>query len=434
MTSETYSQRLHDNIKEYARARQNSERRKPYNLNVIDELHASENAHTRILVKLLQYRQDGKLPFLDSFLHELPGWQEDFGTPKAYCNIGYIDGLVHSQGKYSVIIENKIHWASDQPQQLLRYYEEIRGNKLDLGSVPENKIWIVYLTSNGLKEVTEDSLPRDLRERLDERFVPMNYRDHIIPWLKREVLPFCPLKETALISAVQQYIDHLEGAFRTRESQHKMKTELEQTLIRILGIAPSVQGYELCSRLRENMKEAKAFLDDLSNLCGETEKNVALSPFLQACQRCLDELYPEHQFKTEDRIGGSFIQHCCAKWETNDIHLEWHPITMENLVCDPARKLRLVLHVEGKTEKIVHVKTELPKRGYPALDRGWVWFQADVPASEVPFAKMAAQQQEEFIRSTFKNARGIIETVDAILEELKSKQDAADSEEGSIMN
>lgn len=434
MTSETYLQRLHDNIKEYARARQNSERRKPYNLNVIDELHASENAHTRILVKLLQYRQDGKLPFLDSFLHELPGWQEDFGTPKAYSNIGYIDGLVHSQGKYSVIIENKIHWAADQPQQLLRYYEEIRYNQLDLGSVPENKIWIVYLTSNGLKEVTEDSLPRDLRERLDERFVPMNYCDHIIPWLKHEVLPFCPLKETALISAVQQYIDHLEGEFRTRESEHKMKTELEQTLVRILGIDSTVQGYELCRQLRENMEAAQAFLNDVSSLCSKTEKDMALPPFLQACQRSLDELYPEHQFKTEVRIDLNFIKHCCDKWNTNDIHLEWYPIKVENLLYHPVRELKLVLHVEGKTDTIEHVKKELRKRGYQTLDSGSTWFRADVPASEVPFAKMTAQQQEEFIRNTFKNARVIVDTVDAILEEMNSKQDAVDSEDGSIRN
>ena len=40
----------------------------PYHINLIDELHANENAHTRILVKLLQYQKNGSSFVLDSFL------------------------------------------------------------------------------------------------------------------------------------------------------------------------------------------------------------------------------------------------------------------------------------------------------------------------------------------------------------------------------
>ena len=32
----------------------------PFHINVIDELHANENAHTRILTQLLKYKEDGK--------------------------------------------------------------------------------------------------------------------------------------------------------------------------------------------------------------------------------------------------------------------------------------------------------------------------------------------------------------------------------------
>ena len=31
----------------------------PYHINIIDELHANENAHTRILIKLLQFSKSG---------------------------------------------------------------------------------------------------------------------------------------------------------------------------------------------------------------------------------------------------------------------------------------------------------------------------------------------------------------------------------------
>ena len=39
----------------------------PFHINVIDELHANENAHTRILTHLLKYKEDGKHVILSSF-------------------------------------------------------------------------------------------------------------------------------------------------------------------------------------------------------------------------------------------------------------------------------------------------------------------------------------------------------------------------------
>lgn len=44
----------------------------PYNLNVIDELHANENAHSRILCKLLQYQDiDGEYRILNRALFNI---------------------------------------------------------------------------------------------------------------------------------------------------------------------------------------------------------------------------------------------------------------------------------------------------------------------------------------------------------------------------
>ena len=41
----------------------------PYNINVIDELHINENGHSRILTKLLQFKnQDGRYEILESLL------------------------------------------------------------------------------------------------------------------------------------------------------------------------------------------------------------------------------------------------------------------------------------------------------------------------------------------------------------------------------
>ena len=40
----------------------------PYHINLIDELHANENAHSRIFAKLLRYKEHNKYPFLEKFL------------------------------------------------------------------------------------------------------------------------------------------------------------------------------------------------------------------------------------------------------------------------------------------------------------------------------------------------------------------------------
>ena len=65
------------------------EEKLPYHINLIDELHASENAHSRILVKLLQQQEpiNKRFEILDSFLKYIVqkySTYEDFGKIKIY--------------------------------------------------------------------------------------------------------------------------------------------------------------------------------------------------------------------------------------------------------------------------------------------------------------------------------------------------------------
>ena len=58
-----------DLIAKYLDAKKEHESKRLYNLNLIDELHANENAHTRILLKLLSYEKDGKKVVLEEFIN-----------------------------------------------------------------------------------------------------------------------------------------------------------------------------------------------------------------------------------------------------------------------------------------------------------------------------------------------------------------------------
>lgn len=55
-------------VERYLQAKEQHKPKIQYNLNIIDELHANENAHTRILLKLLSYEQDGKKIVLENFI------------------------------------------------------------------------------------------------------------------------------------------------------------------------------------------------------------------------------------------------------------------------------------------------------------------------------------------------------------------------------
>ena len=256
-------------------------KRQPYHINLIDELHANENAHTRILVKLLQFQNGGNSFILKSFL-ELIGRTmntdeerqklfellEDFDKKSLPCVMygkEYIDALIiSSTASYAVIIENKIHWACDQHEQIQRYVEQVKQQNVE-------NIFVVYLTANENKKISEDSLTDQAREQLnytsDEktgRYVPMTYSSHIIPWLKEEILPSCTIREEWLVSALRQYIDHLEGLLGLRDHDRMIKQKLKSMV--------SAEAAEDFSKLPENSPEYEFMADFLLKLEYDLEK------------------------------------------------------------------------------------------------------------------------------------------------------------------
>ena len=94
--------------------------KEPYRMNLVELLHDKENAHTRILVKLLRYNHnDGNLEFAKSFVRKfIP--KIDVQATEVWEQIDYIDALIGERGRYAVVIENKINWAVDQDRQLER--------------------------------------------------------------------------------------------------------------------------------------------------------------------------------------------------------------------------------------------------------------------------------------------------------------------------
>lgn len=194
---------------------------------LFDLANANENANTKVLKYLLQYNN---YQFLYSFLERvgLPQPNNDSNVnitdqrkalgPK---NTGFID--LYIQYKYKdddvhIIIENKVYGAGDTDKQLARYIatvkgvsaEEFKDNWYDNPSDCKN-IHVVYLTADGTKEPSADSLPDKLKVRIN--YYPINYNDDILPWLEEDVMPNITYADDGMmIAGMQQYIAFLKQA------------------------------------------------------------------------------------------------------------------------------------------------------------------------------------------------------------------------------
>lgn len=194
----------------------------PARVNLVDIIGANENAHTRILAAILGYKRAGKMPFVQSFVERFIRNEDgtariSIGNPHVEIQRNYIDALLWEPTRYAIVVENKINWAVDQEKQLETYINATRGI-CDID--PASQCYVIYLTDDGQKKVSEISLTATAKKFLEYenednpgRFIELNYREDILLWLKEDVLANCRYAEQTLMSMLQQYIDCLEYRF-----------------------------------------------------------------------------------------------------------------------------------------------------------------------------------------------------------------------------
>lgn len=93
------------------------------------------------------------------------------------------------------------------------------------------------MTRDGSKIVDEKSFSKAkaFLEYKDDsnpgRYITLNYKDDILPWLKNEVLPTCKEDNSILASALEQYIDHLDGMFNLRKEEQMINNSIIDSLL-----------------------------------------------------------------------------------------------------------------------------------------------------------------------------------------------------------
>lgn len=192
-------------------------------------MHINENAHSRILMHLLSYKNDhGKYVFLTSLIDLIKEKQSgDFGkitieSPQITQEKERIDLWVRDKD-YAIIFENKIYNADDREAQLSNYIVKTLKHNYN-----KNQIFVVYL-SQYPKEPELQSWG-DYKDSFRSRYANLSFCYDILPWLKDKILPNIKYKELFLQTAIIQYIDYLEGLFKIRNIDKPMNMELNRLI------------------------------------------------------------------------------------------------------------------------------------------------------------------------------------------------------------
>ena len=139
------------------------------------------------------------------------------------------------------------------------------------------------LTDDGRKKVSSDSISDEFKNKLEDRFMELDYRHFILPWLKENVFPVIPNKDFLLSAAAYQYIDYLEGRYGIRERDYKMETEKIEKIKNFLK-------NELKLNENDNIEFAKGindFQNELDNAILEVQKEHDLLELL------MSDIYPQ---------------------------------------------------------------------------------------------------------------------------------------------
>ena len=239
----------------------------PFRTNLLDSFNVNENAHSRLLISLLKYK-----PALRHFLNFLTKKKLNFDIslidkPILTVEKWRIDGLVQEEGKYAFIIENKIHNAVEQKEQIGRYIDVCKqlGYKL-------NQIYILYLTRYAENKPTIQTWGNYKESDFAGRYVETAYKEDIIVWLE-EYLQAISERETIVKSAVIQYIDYLKHVFNSREIFKEMDNKLQDFLVEKLQLTDdnNVKNIDIIttkiSEIDELQKHLKALVEITREKC-----------------------------------------------------------------------------------------------------------------------------------------------------------------------
>ena len=263
----------------------------PYHINLIDELHINENGHSRVLLKLLQFRNGkGEYEILQSLLeyirqhtHSTAFSDIEIKRPLLTQEEERIDlWLRDNSTGFAIIFENKVYDAQDQEEQLSRYIDKTIAKGFN-----QQKIFVVYLPSDGHDPA--DQSWGGYKEEFTSRYINLSFREDILNWLKVDVLPNIRQKDVYLYSAVLQYIDYLEGYFLLREINTKMNMNLDNLITKQFELDKFENPQDRIKALQEKIDDMQDVVNSMNTL-----KHRLRQPIFEEWKEKTKKLFPDY--------------------------------------------------------------------------------------------------------------------------------------------
>lgn len=390
----------------------------PYNFNILDEQcgHIVENSHTNILMKLLGYKNHHGYEFLSKFFDYI-GWNLKVDstkgvkivTEKSIAGGGRIDGYILQEGNFAIIIENKINVAPNQKEQIKRYVKDVIKERRE-------DIWVVYLTKDGQKNPDEASVDcmreygiisskskeneGDDSEIEGPRYAALNYKEHILPWLKDVIQPCVMQKEVVLNTGLIQYIDFLEGFLGIRKSDAELMEEYKNKLKELLKLEVQENAgnyekyYQILNEVKGDLKNEDNPEEDrqrIINIIGNIIKELSdepLIPFYEITRKYFTEELGMTDCIIRHPDSFRYMQILDASWPIY-VHFEWFPLAVYK-----SNDNALYFHAEKtfaqKFENLVKDGTRMIKK-------------FEIPQVNTPILNMNQDELQKFLEEAYSN-------------------------------
>lgn len=394
----------------------------------------SENDHTKYLLSVLRYHDaHGNYPVLADFLSRFTdgkGSMNNYTNPKnvriefshktssgKFNAQGFIDGLItfddDNNEKVGIIIENKIHGACDQENQVRNYISHLKPN------IRLENIWVFYITSDGIKVVDSTKSYNVEAEEEDtnigNRFIEINYKEDITEWLQNDILNNGYYPES-LTSIVRTYFNYLRNDLFC----DYLDINLQNKFLEEFGIPTDLNelkpgDWEKLISLRNNVgiNDADAstdttILDGVLSSIFERITVLAFDKFERISIEILNKHWAEElkqkgittwQASHHNILTSGYLQLRLVK-ERNSAHIEWIPISIHSMLFE--NNYTITLHCEGNSHKELLNKWKgelepkrpangkIEKRGYSLKIEG-----------SKPLAKMSESELEAFLTKLY---------------------------------
>ena len=411
-----------------------------FNFNVLAEQcrNIVENSHTNMLMRLLEYRNRYGYVFLEDFI-SMAGFdiklkegdvyfERESPTVSEAGKNGRIDGFIYQKTNFAIIIENKINHAGNQEQQIERYIDDIIKKQI----VPDNRIYVVFLTRDGVESPDKDSIRKmkdmgicdegDDEQITGPRYFPCSYSQHILNWLKDNIHPMVPQKDIVLNAGIIQYIDYLEGLLGCSPNLLRFNNEFKKWFEENITlpddpIAKNASLYKLYDSLSEqdnddtSKSEAinvmKNLIEAKNDELMDTFLSVTKDFFTSGLKPLMEEYHMNHHFTYY------YITIRDKKWPRG-IDFGWYPLGLKKL----SKSNELTFSFKAYGKKVPDsVEQKLTNIGFEYCNRSKSYRKSIVvqkgkDIGDGSFLGMSDKLQKKFLEDVYReNAVPIIKEI-----------------------